>query len=324
MESKLPLLNCHTHIAMLAFRGLAEDMPLDKWLNDYIWPNEAKCINSDFVYRNAKKAIIEMQKNKIRAFSDMYFFESSVAKAAIELKMKAVIGEAILNFKTPSANTPEQALEITENLLKKYKNNALISVAVAPHSIYMTSKDILIKAKKLAKKYDAIYHIHASETKKEFDDCKKQNQLTPIQYLKKLNVLDQKSTLAHCVWVTDNDLKIIKNSRSSVIHCPLSNLKLGSGIAPISKMLKIGINVCLGTDGPASSNRLDILEAGKFASLLQKGINLDPTQLPAKKIIEMMTINGMRALNIKSIDKKNIKHVTKIINTIKNYSFIYN
>lgn len=310
----LPLVNAHTHAAMIAFRGISEDISLDDWLNKYIWPIEKKKVNPKFVYEQTKLAILEMQKNGIKVFNDMYFFEEEVARAAEELEMHAVIGEAILDFPTPSARTPEEALEITEKLLLKYKNNPYISGAVAPHSIYALSQENLTKAKKLSQKYNAILHIHLAETKSEFENCLKTNNLTPVGYLEKLGLLDDKTVLAHCVWVNDNDIDILAKRKASVVHCPLSNLKLGSGIAPVAKMLEKGVNVCLGTDGPASSNRLDIWEAGKIAALLQKGVNNDPTKIPAKKAVEMMTINGLKALGI---------NIENDFSKEKDYNFLY-
>lgn len=310
----IPLVNAHTHAAMIAFRGIIEDISLDDWLNKYIWPIEKKKVNPKFVYEQTKLAILEMQKNGIKVFNDMYFFEEEVARAAEELKMRAVIGEAILDFPTPSARTPEEALEITEKLLLKYKNNPYISGAVAPHSIYALSQENLIKAKKLSQKYSAVFHIHLAETKSEFENCLKINNLTPVGYLEKLGLLDNKTVLAHCVWVNDEDIDILVKRKASIVHCPLSNLKLGSGIAPVAKMLEKGVNVCLGTDGPASSNRLDIWEAGKISALLQKGVNNDPTKIPAKKAVEMMSINGLKALGI------NIKND---FSKEKDYNFLY-
>lgn len=319
----LPLVNTHTHAAMVAFRGMAEDMPLDVWLNKYIWPAEKEKINPLFIYKQTKKAIKEMQKNGIKAFCDMYFFEEEVARAAEEMKINVVIGEGLLEFPTPSAKNISEGFNITEKLLEKYKNNPYISVAVAPHSIYTVSKGNLILAKNLAKKYNALYHIHLAETKLEFDECLKKNGLTPTSFLDSLGILDEKTLLAHCVWVTDNDIDIMAKRKVKISHCPLSNLKLGSGIAPIHKMLDKGITVTLGTDGAASSNRLDIWEAGKIAALLQKGITNDPTKLPAKTAIKMMSIDGMRALGIEALDGKKILDFENELNAIKDYSILY-
>ncbi len=318
----LPLVNVHTHAAMIAFRGMAEDLPLQKWLEEYIWPAEKDQVNSDFVYEKTKKAILEMKKNGIKIFADMYFFEDRVAEASGELGMRVVIGGGILDFPTPEAENPEKALEITEKLLIKYQNNPAVKVAVAPHSIYAVSEKNLIKAKELAEKYDALLHIHLAETKKEFDDCLKKTGLTPTAYLDKLGLLNEKSLLAHCIWITDEDLDIMAERKVNVVHCPLSNLKLGSGIMPLGKMLERNINVCLGTDGAASSNRLDVWEAGKFAALVQKGVNLDSSHISAKDVVKMMTVNGLKALGFSEFEGKNVTDMEEEIEK-GNYNFLY-
>ena len=319
----LPLINAHTHAAMVAFRGLAEDLPLQKWLEENIWPAEKQNVTADFVYAETKKAILEMQKNGIGIFCDMYFFEEEVARAAKELEMPVVIGEGILDFPTPSAKNPTEAFTLTEKLLIKYADDPQVLVAVAPHSIYTVSKENLIRAKELAEKYDAPLHIHLAETKTEFDECLEKNKLTPVAYLDELGLLGEKTILAHCVWVTDEDIAIMAKKKVNVVHCPLSNLKLGSGIAPIAKMLKSGINICLGTDGAASSNRLDIWEAGKFAALLQKGTNLDSSQLSTKEVVKMMTTNGLRALGYAEFSGRKIADMETEIENAQNYNFLY-
>lgn len=319
----LPLINAHTHAAMVAFRGLAEDMPLDAWLNKYIWPMEKAKLSPAFVYEQTKIAIAEMKKNHIAAFCDMYFFEEEVARAARELGMPAVVGEVMLDFPTASSPNPETTLVQTENLLKKYAGDKLIKVAVAPHSFYALSEKYLLVAKELARKYKAIFHIHLAETKNEYDECLKMNKLTPVAYMDKLKILDDKCILAHCVYVDDDDIKILAKRKANVVHCPLSNLKLGSGIAPIVKMLKAGVNVCLGTDGAASSNRLDIWEAGKFAALIAKGINNDPAVISAKDIMKMMSVNGLKAFGFESINDRTVKQIEKDIDEAKDLSNLY-
>lgn len=310
IKFNIPLVNAHTHAAMMPMRGIAEDLPLDVWLKKYIWPFEALHVRPKFVYENTKKAIKEMKTNGIRAFCDMYFFEEEVARAAEEEKMPVVLGEGMIDSSTPSSLTPDRCLVKTETLILKYKKHPLIKVSVAPHSIYTVCKNNLLKAKKLADKYKTIFQIHLAETKMEFDDSMKKWKMTPVQYLDSLNILDNNSLLHHCVWLTNTDIKIIAKRKANVVHCPLSNLKLGSGIAPVAKMLDEGINVALGTDGAASSNRLDIWEAGKFAALLQKGLLLNPEKIPTTKAIEMMSINGMKALKIDKIGNKDIDHLT--------------
>ncbi len=322
MNINLPLINTHTHAAMVAFRDLTCEIPLKEWLETVIWPAE-KNITPKFVFRNTIKAIKEMQKNKIVAFNDMYFFEEQVAKAAQKMKMHVVIGEVILNFPTASAKHPEEALKIAEKQIIKFRNSKYVKVAVAPHSIYATSKKILLKAKELSKKYNTIFHIHLAETEDELKYCLKLHKMTPVEYLDSLGILDSKCILAHCVHVNENDIKILSKTKANISHCPLSNLKLGSGIAPVDKMLKAGLNITLGTDGAASSNRLDLWEAGKFASLIQKGINKDPTALPAKEVLKFMSINGMKALGYKNIAGFSLNNVKKFFKNKYNTKKFY-
>ena len=319
----LPLVNAHSHSAMIAFRWMAEDLPLDKWLNDYIWPMEKKFVNEDFVYQNTLLAIKEMQKNGIRLINDMYFYPDFAAKAAIELKMNYILWAPIINFPMPGCQWAQEWLNQTEKLLIKYSWNNLIKIAVIPHAIYTTTDEILIKSKNLAKKYNTQLHIHVAETKKEFDDCIVQHWVSPVKYLYNLWILDSKTVMAHCVWLTDEDIEIISETWAYVIHCPLSNLKLGSGIAPITKLLDKWVNVCLGTDWAASSNRLDIWEAWKIAWLLQKWITNNPTVLPTKEIIKMMTINWMKALWYDKLDWKSIEDINNIIDNEDNYNYFY-
>ncbi|MFZ3055007.1 MAG: amidohydrolase [Minisyncoccales bacterium] len=298
-EFNLPLINAHCHAAMVGFRGMAEDLPLKNWLNDVIWPLEAKMVTPSFVYEQTKIAIKEMKENGIAAFMDMYYYQDEVARACEEMNMPVVLGEGLIDLK--GQEVFDRDLKETERLLEKYKDHPFIKVSVAPHSPYTVNKSNLIKAKELARKYNAIYQLHVAETKEEFDNSIKEHNLTPVEYLESIGVLDEKTVLIHCVWLTDNDILIIAKNNCKVVHCPLSNLKLGSGIAPIAKLLKAGVAVALGTDGAASSNRLDIWEAGKFAALLQKGANQDPTLLPVQEVIKMMTINGVKVLGFENI-----------------------
>lgn len=316
----LPLINAHTHAAMVAFRGKGEDMPLNKWLNDCIWPMEAAMINKEFIYKNTDLAIQEMKKNGIAAFMDMYFFENEVAKAVVDNDFLAVIGEGLIDIK--GQDVFDEDIKKTEELFTQYKDSKNILVSVAPHSPYTVNADNLVKAKDVARKYNSIYQIHVSETKEEIENSLKKHNLTPIGYLNKLGVLDEKTILIHCVWLTDEDISIIADKGCSVVHCPLSNMKLGSGIAPVSRLIDAGINVAIGTDGAASSNRLDVWEAGKMAALVQKGFNYDPSLLPVNKILEMMTVNGMRALGIESVNKKSIHEIEAQIRD-DDFSYLY-
>ncbi|MFA5169375.1 MAG: amidohydrolase [Candidatus Paceibacterota bacterium] len=320
-EFNLPLINAHCHAAMVGFRGMAEDLPLKNWLNDVIWPLEAKMVTPSFVYEQTKIAIKEMKENRIAAFMDMYYYQDEVARACEEMQMPVVLGEGLIDLK--GQEVFDKDMERTEMLLKKYSNHPFIKVSVAPHSPYAVNKSNLIKAKELARKYNAVYQLHVSETKKEVDDILNKYGMTPVAYLDSIGVLDSKTVLIHCVHLTDEEISIIVKRKCFVVHCPLSNLKLGSGIAPIAKLLKAGIVVALGTDGSASSNRLDIWEAGKFAALLQKGVNQDPTLLPVKEVVRMMTVNGMKALGLESIDEKSIKEIEEEIERGE-FGFLYN
>ena len=311
MRFDLPLINAHAHAAMVGFKGKAEDLPLDRWLNDVIWPLEAKEVNPSFVYEQTKIAIKEMKENGVSAFMDMYFYEEEVARACEELKMPVVLGEGLIDLK--GQEVFDRDLEKTEMLLKKYKNHPFIKVSVAPHSPYTVNGLNLVKAKELAREYDAVYQIHVAETEKEVKESLEKHGMTPVAYLDSLGVLDSKTVLVHCVHLIDEDISLIASRKCFVVHCPLSNLKLGSGIAPVSKLLQAGVIVALGTDGSASSNRLDIWEAGKFAALLQKGVNRDASLLPVKEVVKMMTINGMNALGLESVDGKSIKEIEEEI-----------
>lgn len=319
-EFNLPLINAHCHAAMVGFRGMAEDLPLKEWLNDVIWPLEAKMVTPEFVYEQTKIAIAEMKANGIAAFMDMYFYQEEVARACEEMNMPVVLGEGLIDLK--GQEVFDKDLAKTEMLLEKYKSHPFIKVSVAPHSPYTVNKDNLIKAKELARKHDVIYQIHVAETKEEFDNSIKEHNLTPIEYLESIGVLDEKTALIHCVWLTDNDISIIAKHNCKVVHCPLSNLKLGSGIAPVAKLLKVGVVVALGTDGAASSNRLDIWEAGKFAALLQKGANCDPTLLPVQEVVRMMTVNGMKLLGFDSIIGETTEENEREIE-IKDFNYFY-
>lgn len=318
MKFDLPLINAHTHAAMIGFRGLAEDVSLQDWLNNYIWPAEAR-IDREFVYRESKRAIDEMKRNKIAAFCDMYYFQQEVARAAIEKNIPVLLGSVTQG----STKTFGEGYKETEELIKKYEDHPLINISIPAHSIYAIEKDDLIGRKALARKYNLVFQIHLAETKKEFDDCVRKNKKTPTQYLDDLGLLDNNSLLAHCVWLTDGDIKLIAKSGASIVHCPLSNLKLGNGIAPISKMMKAGINIAIGTDSAATSNRLDVWEAGKITALLQKGINHDPTVITSLDVVKMMTINGMKALHIDKIGDRTISDINKQIDGISNFDFIY-
>lgn len=295
------LVNTHAHAAMAYFRGIADDLPLADWLTKHIWPAEAKYVNQEFVHKASELACLEMLKAGITCFNDMYFFEEETAKVASRAGMRACVGEGILDFPTPSSKNADEALKKTEEMAQEYKDNELISVALAPHSVYACSGKNLLKAKALADKYALNLHIHISETERENADCLKQNNASPIKYLDKLGILSERTLAAHCVWLSADDIKILAKRGVKISHCAISNMKLGSGIMDYKKMQAAGLVISLGTDGVASNNTADLFLEMRVCALLHKVNSLNPENAPAMEIIRSATINGAKALGL---DKK--------------------
>jgi len=289
------LINTHTHAAMSLFRGIADDLKLQDWLEKYIFPAEAKNVTPDFVLWGTRLACLEMMLSGTTTFVDMYYFEDRVAQAAKEAGLRGVLGETILRFKSPDAATPKDALAFTEKFIREYRNDPLIIPAPAPHAIFTNDDSDLRAARQLADKYRVPLLIHLSETKRENDDALRVRGMTPTRLLDTLGVLDGPTIAAHGVWLDDADLKILKARGTGIAHCPSSNMKLASGVAPVVKMLALGIPAGLGTDGPAGSNNdFDLMEEMNLAADLQKVTTGDPTALPAEQAIEMATTQGAR------------------------------
>ena len=293
------LINTHTHAAMSLLRGVADDLKLQDWLEKYIFPAEAKNVTPDFVLWGTRLACLEMMLSGTTTFVDMYYFEDRVAQATKEAGMRGVLGETILRFKSPDAAAPKDALRFTEKFLQQYRADPLIVPAVAPHAIYTNDDADLRAARKLANKYRVPLLIHLSETKTENDDAVRVRGMTPTRLLDALGVLDGPTIAAHGVWLDDLDIKILKTHGTGIAHCPSSNMKLASGVAPVMKLLAAGIPVGLGTDGPAGSNNdFDLMEEMNLAANLQKVTTGDPTALPAEQAIAMATIDGARVAGL--------------------------
>lgn len=290
------LINVHTHAAMTMFRGMADDLPLQEWLNDHIWPAEAKYLNEEFIELASSLACLEFIGSGITCFNDMYFFQHKTGQAAEEAGLRAILGEVLLSCPTCSYRTMEEAFKIYEQQNQLFKNSKLIDVALAPHSVYATSKNDLRKIALLAKKKNCILHTHMSETKSEVDKCLEKHGMTPTHLLKDLGFFETKTVAAHGVWLDKQDIDILAGTSVSICHNPVSNMKLASGIAPVSRLLNKNVNICFGTDGAASNNTLDILSDLKTAALLQKVANNDPTQLPASDALMMATIGAAKAI----------------------------
>ena len=293
------LVDTHTHAAMSLFRGIADDLPLQEWLEKFIFPAEAKNVTPDFVRWGTRLACLEMLLGGTTTFTDMYYFEDVVAETAREAGMRGVLGETVIGFPVADAKTPADALRFTEKYLQRFRGDPLVVPAVAPHALYTNSDETLRAARALANKYAAPLVIHLSETKKENDDEQAKRHRSPTQTLDALGVFNGRTVAAHCVWMSDADLGILKARGVGVAHCPSSNAKLGSGIAPVLKMLALDIAVGLGPDGPAGSNNdFNMFEEMDLAAKLQKAFSLDPKALPATAALEMATIRGARALGL--------------------------
>ena len=293
------LVNTHTHAAMSLFRGIADDLKLQDWLSNFIFPAEAKNVSADFVRWGTRLACLEMLLSGTTTFTDMYYFEDVVAETAKEAGMRGVLGETIIGFPVADAKTPADALKDTEKFLARFHNDPLIVPAVAPHALYTNSDETLKAARALANKYNAPIVIHLSETKKENEDNQAKRHQSPTQTLNSLGLFNGRTVAAHCVWVDAIDMGILKQKNVGVAHCPSSNMKLASGAAPVVEMLKRGIAVGLGTDGPAGSNNdFDMMEEMDLAAKLQKLIRSDPEALPAVQAFEMATTGGARVLGL--------------------------
>ena len=288
-------INAHTHLPMTYFRGLADDLHLQDWLENYIWPAETKFISEEFVYSASLHGAAELIKNGITMFNDMYFFPMETAKAATKVGIRAIVGQGIVDFTNANYNEPKQALNNVVKYQNEFANNELIEFAIAPHSIYSCCSQTLKITAESAHKNNMLLHIHISETKKEVEDCLKQYHKRPIKYLNDIGFLDNNVVIAHGIWVDEEELNILKEKDISVVITTESNLKLASGFMPIKKYIEKGINLCLGTDGVASNNNLSILEEMDFTAKIHKAYNQDPSIIPAYEVVKMATINSAQA-----------------------------
>ncbi len=291
------LINAHTHAAMTCFRGLADDLPLETWLNEHIFPAE-RHICRDLVYWGTKLAIAEMILSGTTTFCDMYLFADAVAQAAREAGMRAVVGEVLYDFPSTNYGTPENGLKFTETLLQTWQDDPLIQVAVQPHAVYTCSPDLLSRCGELAERYDARLIIHLAETRQEVSDCQQHYGATPVAHLHNLGLLNHRLVADHGVVLSQTDQELLAAQGVSVVHCPESNMKLASGVAPVVELLRQGVNVALGTDGCASNNNLDMFQEMDTAAKLHKVHHLDPTVLPAPAVLGLASRGGARALNL--------------------------
>ncbi len=292
------LVNAHTHAPMTLLRGLADDLRLDVWLLGYMMPVEREFVNPDFVRLGTGLACAEMIRSGITCFADMYYFESAVAEATAAAGMRALCGQTVLKFPTPDAGSYEDSLALTREFIIQWKDHPLIVPAPAPHAPFTCTPEILQACAALAVEFDVPLHTHLSETLFEVENSRKEHGMPVIPWAKKQSLFDAKVLAAHCVHIDEGEIRALKHAKAGVAHNPSSNLKLASGVAPVSKMLELGLNVGIGTDGPASNNDLDMFTEVHLAALLAKWMSGDPTTLPARQALAMGTRLGAHALHL--------------------------
>lgn len=293
------LVNTHTHLSMNLMRGLADDLPLDIWLNDHIWPVEAH-LEGEHCYAGALLAALEMIKSGTTTCNDMYFFMDEVARAIDISGIRGLLCHGMIDLFDDEKRKGE--FKETERIIDKCHNTAdgRVKVALGPHTPYTCSTELLNWVRKKADEKGLKIHIHVSETEKEIEDSLNDKKKRPFEYLEDIKFLGPDVIAAHSVWLSGAEIALIKENNVKISHNPLSNMKLASGISPVSDLLANDVCVSLGTDGAASNNNLDLFQEMKTTSLLQKVRTLDPTVLPASEVLEMATINGATALGMEN------------------------
>lgn len=295
------LVNAHTHAAMTCFRGIADDMELLDWLNHYIFPAETKNLSPELVYWGTLLACAEMIKSGTTTFCDMYIFEDEAAQAARQAGMRCLMGEGLFDFSSPNNKTPQDALLYTKRLIEKWNDDPLVNIAIEPHSLYSCSESLLLAARDMAREYRLPLALHLLESGEEVKILTKKLQMKAIDYLRKQDMLGPDLIAFHCVCMDDDDIAIFADYGCKIVHNPESNMKLASGIAPVTAMLNRGIPVGLGTDGCASNNNLDLFQEMDTAAKLGKLSQLDPTDMPAQTVLAMATRYGAQALGMEQI-----------------------
>lgn len=292
------LVNGHQHAPMALFRGLADDLDLMDWLNDYIFPAEKANVDPQFVYWGTVLAAVEMVQSGTTTYADMYYFEDEVAKGTSLVGMRGVLGQTIIGFPAPDYSTPEETLKATEGFLQRWRNHPLIVPAPAPHAPFTVPREILMASRRLADLYDVPLLIHVAETQAEVEQVRRETGFTPVRYLKEIGFLADRVTANHVVWADSEEIAMLKEFGVGVIHNPQSNMKLASGVAPVVEMLAAGVDVGLGTDGAASNNNLDMFEEMGTMAMLHKLARKDPTAVSARQVLHAATLGSARALSM--------------------------
>ena len=292
------LVNLHTHAAMNLMRGLADDLPLMPWLENHVWPAEAQLVSPSFVHDGTLLACAEMLSGGITTFNDMYFYPQAAAEASIQAGLRANLGLVVLEFPTNYARDAEDYIDKGTKVRDQLKHEPLISFSFAPHAPYTVSDATFTQINTLSEQLNLTVHTHLHETLAEISQSEQAHGMRPLARLANLGLLNSSTTFAHCVHLDDIEMKLLAEHGCHIVHCPSSNLKLASGIAPIADCAKYGINIGLGTDGAASNNRLDLFAEMRLAALLAKGQSGDATVISAHEALRMATINGAKALGL--------------------------
>jgi 5-methylthioadenosine/S-adenosylhomocysteine deaminase len=292
------LVNLHTHAAMSLMRGLADDLPLMQWLNDHIWPAEAKHVSTQFVFDGTLLACAEMIRGGITCFNDMYFFPEEAARAALAAGMRAALGIICIDFPTAYATDPQDYLHKGLAMRDAYKQHDGLSFCMAPHAPYTVGDRSFEQILTYAEELELPIHLHLHETREEIQESVARFGVRPVERMHRLGVLGPGLIAVHAVHLEPAEIALLRELGCHVAHCPSSNLKLASGIAPLAALRDAGVNVGVGTDGTASNNRLDLLEEMRLAALLAKAASGRPTSVPATQALEMATLAGARALGL--------------------------
>jgi 5-methylthioadenosine/S-adenosylhomocysteine deaminase len=294
------LVNAHTHVPMTLLRGLNDDLRLDVWLG-YLMPVEREFVTPEFVRLGTQVACAEMIRSGVTTFADMYYYEETIAETTADIGMRALLGQTVLVFPAPDAETYEDALVRCRRFIEKWNGHVLIQPAVSPHAWYTATPELLRACADLARAFNVPIHTHISETALEVKNCRKEHNMPVVPWNAKHGLLDTKLLAAHCVHLDRGEMYDLKKAGAGVAHCPTSNLKLASGMAQVGQMVEMGLKVGVGTDGPASNNDLDMFEEMRLAALLAKTVTNDPTELPARQALELATISGARAVHMGDI-----------------------
>ncbi len=292
------LINAHGHAAMTLLRGYADDRELMDWLENHIWPAEARHVSPAFSYDGTTLAVAEMIRTGTTFAVDSYWFPDETAKAYADNHFRAQVCMPLIQFPNAWAKTEDEHLQKAAELHEQYRNHSLVRTAIAPHAPYTVTDDGFIKAKEQSLQYNVPIHLHLHETRGECEDALKDSGKRPFKRIDELGLMDHHLQTVHMTQLTENEIATLASSGAHVVHCPESNLKLASGFCPVGGLLDAGVNVCVGTDSAASNNNLDMIEELRTAALLAKGTALDPTTVDAHTALELATINGARMLGM--------------------------